>query len=326
MRDPEREHFIEVIKNKDRKIEQLKEKITVYKNKIKELNDRKDREEEIKEEIEDIKGKKDQFEKEIIQLKNEIEELKEELKKKDVRMDSLESTIKENEKRNRKQMEDIKEGYKTDMREFEGRNAARIQKLKESHNEEMKKMEDYRIAYEMNEDENQKLREENKELEGDSKDIKKHIRNYEMDLNKLIIGQVCFELPTNLYRYVMPKRCCAKDCYYKIKDIENDIDDEDLLNDEERIEAEERLEKLKKKIDWAKLKKLIGAFKLLQDQRNQVAHPPNVDEKGAKHAAQELDKQGKLKGKTSIGRVKQIIEIWSVSKSLLGDQNSNNVA
>lgn len=308
MPDPEYQRLIEVIKKKDLKIKQLEQQITEYKIKIKELNDQKERElEETKKEIEELKKKKDQFDKEIIILKNDIEELKKELKSKDARMDSLENTIKENEKSHRKEMEEMKDIYKTDMRELECRDAKRRQEIEECLE-----------AFKWNDDENQELKAENKELKSMLKDNKKIIH----DRDKLYIGQLCMELPTNLYRYVMPEHCCAKDIYYKIKDIENDVDNEDLLNDEERQEAGKRFEILKKKLDWKKLKNLKGAIRLLQDTRNQVAHPP-VNDKEAMHAARRLNEKGKLKGKTSFERVTQIIRMYSVSKSLLVDQNCN---
>lgn len=330
MPDPECERLIQVIKKKDLKIKDFKEKIKGYKNKIKELSDQKVREKEANKRIEDLKGKKDQLEKEIIQLKKEIEELKKELKKKDARMDSLENTIEENKKRqqkemeelkktteenkksHRKEMQELKDGYKADMREFEDRNAKTIQKLKESHEEKLGELEHYSTAYQINEGENQDLREENRKLNDNSKDCQKLMQ----DQHKLYLGQLCFELETNLYRYVMPERCCAKGWFYKIKDIENDID---LLNDKEKQEAQGRLGDLKKRIDWDELKKLTRGIAQIEYQRSQVAHPPDVDEEGALHAAEELDKKGQLKGQTSIKRVKKIIEIWATSKSLLDD-------
>jgi hypothetical protein len=76
-----------------------------------------------------------------------------------------------------------------------------------------------------------------------------------------------------------------------------------------------RWEELKKRIG-KDFKKLIKAIRRLQDERNNVAHPGSLDEKGARSAAVELEKQGKLAGPISFENVENIIELWITSNSL----------
>lgn len=257
----------------------------------------------LSKEIENQKQEVTNLKKKLVDLTNGIEELKgekEELSKtldeKDSRLDSLEKAVEQN-----------KINQEKEMKEFNESRAKNIQKLED----------------EIDEAENSfkkqitEINEVNKRLHQDIKTMKtkNDVMKNELTLKECqsYIGEVCLNLQANMYHIVLPNQF-AEDCPYKIKDIEEDIEDEDLLNDEERQEASKRWEDLKEKLRWNP--SLERTLKMLQKEGNPMDHPDLTVEE-AKRVVEELNKQGRLRGITSYEKVQKLIEMWNVSVTLV---------
>jgi hypothetical protein len=236
--------------------------------------------------------------------KREIDNLKKEI-------EDLSKEIKENKISHNKEMKEIKDNHDKEMTEIEDRIMREIDEIKDSHKKEIIKNQGNKKF--LKEDVSL-LQKENvlmtKELE-DSAEIAK---SFEKNHYQVCLGIICLNLQINMYWYVLPGQF-AEDCQYKVKDIEEDIEDEDMLNDTEREEAKLRWEELQKMINWDP--SLIETIKLLQKERSYVDHPEFLSVDEARRAVEELQKQDRLKGRTSKERVQKVIEMWSKSISLV---------
>ncbi|XP_031575313.1 coiled-coil domain-containing protein 18-like [Actinia tenebrosa] len=289
-------------------------KITQLKHQIEELQKNNGQIQELNEEIVDLKQEKDQLENEIIKLKNDIRGLKEKIEERDVRVELLEKEMKENHENHQNIMKDFIAKSDKDIKDLRYKTSANITQLKDNHSREMDEM---RESNNFLENEVKELKTKLSKMESELNECKKHV-SYCTEENKhiLYIGQLCSDLQTNWYRYVMPKHCHDEHRAYKVNHIIDDIGDSTILSEEEQNDAKRRWKELQSKIDWEKNERLIEAIKRLRQQRNRAAHPKVLSEEGAKRAADELKKQGKLKAKPSFEDVMGLINLWKSSKSL----------
>ncbi|XP_031570679.1 uncharacterized protein LOC116305005 [Actinia tenebrosa] len=125
------------------------------------------------------------------------------------------------------------------------------------------------------------------------------------------IRQVCLILQANMYHIVLPDQF-AEDLPYKVKDIE---EDKDFLDEDERQKAWKRWESLKEKLCWDP--PLKRTLKMLQKEGNSMNKPEVLTVEEAERVAEELNKQGRLRGRTSYKKVKKIIKMWKISTTLV---------
>ncbi|XP_031570676.1 uncharacterized protein PFB0145c-like [Actinia tenebrosa] len=297
--EKKREYLQKVVKLQGT-LEKREGKTIQLKDRIEELEQENEQIEELIKEIADLNQKRDQLENEIIKLKSDIRELKKEIKE-----------MKENHENHQNSMKDAIAKSEENINILRYEMSVKIRQLEDNHTREMDELNNF---FENDVD---KLKTEHSKMESKLNEYKKHV-SYCTEENQhiLYIGQLCSNLQTNWYRYVMPKRCHVEHRPYKVKDIIDDIDDRVLLSEEEQNDAKRRWKELQSKIDWKKNKRSIKAIKRIQHQRNQAAHPKVLSEEEAKSAAEELRKQGKLNVKPSFEDVIELINLWKSSISL----------
>ncbi|XP_031575318.1 uncharacterized protein LOC116308938 [Actinia tenebrosa] len=222
--------------------------------------------------------------------------------------------MKENQQNHQNRMKDAIAKGEKNINILRNETIAKIMQLKDNHSKEMDEM---RESNNFLEKDVKKLKTEHSKMESKLNEYKEYV-SYCTEENQhiLYIGQLCSNLQTNWYRYVMPKHCHDEHRAYTVKDIIDDIGDCTILSEEEQNDTKRRWKELQSKIDWKKNKRLIEAIKRLRHQRNQAAHPKVLSEEGARSAAEELRKQGKLNVKPSFDDVMGLINLWKSSISL----------
>lgn len=294
------------LETKERRIKELKDQ-------IKELEQNNEQIEELNKEIVDLKRKKDEFENEIIKLKNDIRESKIKIEGYENRELLLENEIKENELNHENRLKGINAEYCKKLNDFKSKTIANIKQQRENHSREM---EEIRIHNNWLEDEVKTHKMERSQMKNDLNELKKNMSRYCAEENQhiLYLGQLCSDLQRNWYRHVIPKHFRVEQHAYKVKHIIRDICE--IPSEEEQRDANRRWRELKSRIDWKQNERLIEAIKRLQQQRNLAAHPKDLSEEGARSAAEELRKQGKLGAKPSFEDVLKLIRLWVSSESL----------
>ncbi|XP_031575315.1 uncharacterized protein LOC116308936 [Actinia tenebrosa] len=238
---------------------------------------------------------------ELLDLTNGIDEPKggkETLSKtldEDSRLDSLEKAVEQNKIDQEKEMKEFNEWLDNGILEVMG---------------EFEKYFD-EADYSFKKENATEMDEVNKRLNQDKPTLK---NNVEINYCQSYIGRVCWILQAIMYHIVLPDQF-SEDWLYKVKDIEKDINDEDLLDDQERQEALERWVDLKEKLCWEP--SIEKTLKMLQKEGNYMANPEGLTVEEAERVAEELNKQGRLRGRTSYEKVKKIIKMWKISTTLL---------
>lgn len=261
---------------------------------------------ELKKDIDETKKEMRKKEKEKKDLEKEVRKLKTWISKKDSQCNRLEKIFENNKDSHANEMRQLTENNRRELEKVNNK----IEKLKR------KQKEDMRSTQLRNED----LEKEKASLQEENNNLSKLCKNVPNPLEKyyLCIGQLCSDLQANMYQYVLPADYSGEGWSYKFRDIKEGI--EAIDDNEEKQQALERLDLLKKKINWEEI--FEGAINMLQRERNQVAHPEILNAEVAQEAAQNLNKEGRLKGKIRYERVLKIIQTWKQSVKLL-NQNNN---
>ena len=124
----------------------------------------------------------------------------------------------------------------------------------------------------------------------------------------LVLGEMCHQLQNKMYQEVLPDNF-SDDWNHKVKDINKDIEDEEILEtDEERDEAAKRWGYLRERIGWDdRLTKTISS---LVQKRNVSAHP-SISEEYLRWALDEMEAKFPKKGYQSAEKVKKLVDMWS---------------
>lgn len=296
-------------------LENREKRIKESEKQIKKLEKEKEKLEEINdEEIGKLKEEIAELKRTVTDLKSEIQELKQKIEERDNCMLQLEKEMKENEHNHKNRMKEITAKHEEEIKDLRYKTSAKIQEQEKIHSREMNEI---RESNEFLEHEANHLKASHSKMENDLNNYKKYV-SYCSEENQpiLYLGQIFSDLQTNWYRYVMPTRCHAEQLAYKVKDIEDDIEDRDLLTEKEQEEAQRRWEELQDEIEWKKNQRLMKGIKRLRAERNRKAHPKALSAAGAKSAAEKLRDQGILKVKPSFDDVLILIKLWESSMSL----------
>ena len=123
----------------------------------------------------------------------------------------------------------------------------------------------------------------------------------------ILLGQMCSRVQAMMYQRVLPDRY-NKEYLYKLKFIEEDIAREqgDL-----KRQAIERWDELKRKLSWDDIDH-PRTLKEIQSKRNDVAHPNLLTKELLYNSAEMMQEAGKLSGRMTLTRVRQIIKIWDL--------------
>lgn len=278
------------------------------------------------------KWKKANLKNETVDLTSGLEELKmgvevlcrtSPLNERKSRLDSLEKVVKDIKTNQEKEIKELiesqaknKMNQDREMKEFNESHAKNIEKLKGEFEQQIQEADHYlKKKFTEIKEEKKKLnqdittpKEENVVMKNELKECedKNYCQSY--------ILQVCFNLLANMFHFVLPDHF-AEDWLYKVKDIKEAINDEDLFKDAERQEALKRWEGLKEKLGWEP--SIERTLKMLQREGNPMECAGDLTVKEAERVAKELNKQGRLRGRTSYENVKKIIEMWEISTNLV---------
>ena len=123
----------------------------------------------------------------------------------------------------------------------------------------------------------------------------------------ILLGQMCSQVQAMMYKIVLPDRY-NEEYLYKLKFIEEDIarEKEDLKH-----KATERWDELKRKLSWDDMDH-PRTLKEIQRKRNEVAHPNLLTKELLYNSAEMMQEAGKLSGRMTLTRVRQIIKIWDL--------------
>ena len=123
----------------------------------------------------------------------------------------------------------------------------------------------------------------------------------------ILLGQMCSRVQAMMYQRVLPDRY-NEEYLYKLKFIEEDIAREqgDL-----KRQAIERWDELKRKLSWDDIDH-PRTLKEIQSKRNDVAHPNLLTKELLYNSAEMMQEAGKLSGRMTLTRVRQIIKIWDL--------------
>lgn len=120
----------------------------------------------------------------------------------------------------------------------------------------------------------------------------------------IYLGEMCKRIQAMMYKAVHPNSYIERKGY-KVKHIEEDIDD---LEEKNQDAAKQRWKALQEKLKW-KRKKHLRAMQSIQNSRNVTAHPDLTEDLLAS-AAQVLEIEGKLECQPAC--VKELIDMWKM--------------
>ncbi|XP_031552121.1 uncharacterized protein LOC116289363 isoform X2 [Actinia tenebrosa] len=227
-------------------------------------------------ELENRKQEVTNLKEEFLDLTNRIEELKgkkEALSKtfdeRETRLDSLEEAVEQNKINQEKEKKEFNENHAKNMKKSDVVFEREIDEADRNFKKEITEI------YQKNKRVNQKITTPTKE-------------NLDINYCQAYIGRVCLILQAIMYHIVLPDQF-AEDYPYKVKDIEEDINDEDLLDDQERQEALKRWADLKENLRWEP--SIEKTLKMLQKEGNYMANPEGLTVEEAERVAEELNKQ-----------------------------------
>ena len=123
----------------------------------------------------------------------------------------------------------------------------------------------------------------------------------------ILLGQMCSRVQAMMYQRVLP-HLYNEEYLYKLKFLEQDI--ERQQGDLKR-QAIERWDELKRKLSWDDIDH-PRTLKEIQSKRNDVAHPNLLTKELLYNSAEMMQEAGKLSGRMTLTRVRQIIKIWDL--------------
>ena len=123
----------------------------------------------------------------------------------------------------------------------------------------------------------------------------------------ILLGQMCSRVQAMMYQRVLP-HLYNEEYLYKLKFLEQDI--ERQQGDLKR-QATERWDELKRKLSWDDIDH-PRTLKEIQSKRNDVAHPNLLTKELLYNSAEMMQEAGKLSGRMTLTRVRQIIKIWDL--------------
>ena len=123
----------------------------------------------------------------------------------------------------------------------------------------------------------------------------------------ILLGQMCSRVQAMMYQRVLP-HLYNEEYLYKLKFLEQDIGRQqgDL-----KRQAIERWDELKRKLSWDDIDH-PRTLKEIQSKRNDVAHPNLLTKELLYNSAEMMQEAGKLSGRMTLTRVRQIIKIWDL--------------
>lgn len=123
----------------------------------------------------------------------------------------------------------------------------------------------------------------------------------------ILLGQMCSRVQAMIYQRVLP-HLYNEEYLYKLKFLEQDIGRQqgDL-----KRQAIERWDELKRKLSWDDIDH-PRTLKEIQSKRNDVAHPNLLTKELLYNSAEMMQEAGKLSGRMTLTRVRQIIKIWDL--------------
>ena len=123
----------------------------------------------------------------------------------------------------------------------------------------------------------------------------------------ILLGQMCSRVQAMMYQRVLP-HLYNEEYLYKLEFLEEDIGRQqgDL-----KRQAIERWDELKRKLSWDDIDH-PRTLKEIQSKRNDVAHPNLLTKELLYNSAEMMEEAGKLSGRMTLTRVRQIIKIWDL--------------
>ena len=123
----------------------------------------------------------------------------------------------------------------------------------------------------------------------------------------ILLGQMCSRVQAMMYQRVLP-HLYNEEYLYKLEFLEEDIGRQqgDL-----KRQAIERWDELKRKLSWDDIDH-PRTLKEIQSKRNDVAHPNLLTKELLYNSAEMMQEAGKLSGRMTLTRVRQIIKIWDL--------------
>ena len=292
----ERKELNFLLKAKDKQIESLKKQVIHLKVVNEDLKERlisleaesteltkknEDLEKKIDELIDDLKSKNA----EIILLKGEIDELKTQVKKLTIDNEKVTNQMKKVNTDNTQLKETcaLLEGKNMELEDKVTLLDDKIQFYKEEQKKIKQKLED-------------QIRSRRQE------------RAIEMPKSNdaLVLGELCWRVQSMIYKNVLPQSEYDERVSYKIDYLEQDLD---LL--EEKVQAKKAWKEVLETLNWdeRKVKRLARAMRMIQGQRNVVAHP-ELNEEMINQSVQRMNAEGKLSCWCSFADVTELICAW----------------
>ena len=320
----ERKELNFLLKAKDKQIESLKKQVIHLKVVNEDLKERlisleaesteltkknEDLEKKIDELIDDLKSKNA----EIILLKGEIDELKTQVKKLTIDNEKVTNQMKkvntDNEKV-RNQMKKVNTDNEKVRNQLKKVNTDNTQLKETCALLEGKNME-LEDKVTLLDDKIQFYKEEQKKIKQKLEDqirSRRQERAIEMPKSNdaLVLGELCWRVQSMIYKNVLPQSEYDERVSYKIDYLEQDLD---LL--EEKVQAKKAWKEVLETLNWdeRKVKRLARAMRMIQGQRNVVAHP-ELNEEMINQSVQRMNAEGKLSCWCSFADVTELICAW----------------
>ncbi|KXJ12300.1 myosin-J heavy chain [Exaiptasia diaphana] len=134
------------------------------------------------------------------------------------------------------------------------------------------------------------------------KSLEKKISNDDL----VYIGEIAYKFCKSAYIFVMGISSYKDYHPYNMERMEQYI--EKIEDDSQKNQTVRKWDELKRKVGWSW--EMGVTLSQLRKDRNDAAHPKNLDKETAKKAIDDLKKKKKLKGETAEPKVHRIVDIW----------------